>query len=86
MYWLFLICLNVKCNCLSHYVVTSDVNLQRRLDCILRTFSGGKVDYFFVLANNMHFFGGFSVFRWTPLSNNVFNDLSLNNEKHGLED
>ena len=37
MYWLFLICLNVKCNCLSHYVVTSDVNLQRRLDCILRT-------------------------------------------------
>ena len=49
-------------------------------------FSGGKVDSFFVLANNMHFYGGFSVFRWTPLSNNVFNDLSLNNEKHGLED
>ena len=34
----------------------------------------------------MYFYGGFSVFRWTPLSNNVFNDLSLNNEKHGLED
>ena len=53
---------------------------------IANPFQAVRSILFFVLANNMHFYGGFSVFRWTPLSNNVFNDLSLNNEKHGLED
>ena len=59
----------MKCNCLSHYEVNSDVNRRRHLNCILRMFCS-------LLANQAHCYEGFSAFRQTSHPSNVFNGLS----------